>query len=104
MFALLERYTPGPYHGRITLFVPRLSHQRLANFRKTWRDLARGGLEVCVAPGDHENFIRAPLVEVLAAKVRDRIHATTDPTPAQAAQAPEKSSPASAPKNGFELN
>jgi amino acid adenylation domain-containing protein len=75
--SLLEHYQPGPYRGRVTLFVPRLSHQRLAKFQRGWREVALGGLEVCVAPGDHENFIRAPLVEVLAAKMRARLK--TDP-------------------------
>jgi amino acid adenylation domain-containing protein len=63
-------YTPQPYPGRVALFRARVRplfgpHQP----DLSWRELARGGVEVHVAPGNHLTMLREPGVRALAANL-----------------------------------
>ena len=73
--AILDGFSPTPYPGRLTLIVPRLSRQRFAAGRRDWTRIAAGGLDVVVVSGDHESFIRAPHLGVLASELRRLIAA-----------------------------
>lgn len=70
----LARYAPASYEGRVTLFRVRghalWSSQDAA---KGWRQLARGGVDVVVLPGNHISIMRPPIVERLADEIRARI-------------------------------
>jgi thioesterase domain-containing protein len=71
----LARYAPAPYEGRVTLFRVRGGNGLFTTQEpeKGWRQLARGGLDVVVVPGDHVSLMRPPAVERLAAEIRARI-------------------------------
>jgi thioesterase domain-containing protein len=63
-------YTPRPYPGRVTLFRARV--QPLLGCHRPdlgWGEMARGGGEVHVVPGNHANMLREPEVQALAASL-----------------------------------
>ena len=53
---LLLGYRIGAYRGRVTLLIPEESHRKFGN--QGWDDVATGGLDVHVLPGDHVTYIR----------------------------------------------
>jgi thioesterase domain-containing protein len=92
-------YRPGPYAGRVSLFVASTPSEgegfhrgggpgRL-DLRQSWAKLAAGGLDVLEAPGTHHEIAREPNVRVLAALLRDCIERAsgTGPAPGGAAGA-----------------
>jgi thioesterase domain-containing protein len=70
----LRRYRPRAYPGRLTLFRARMqpffsSHDPL----KGWTDLAGGGIDVAIVPGNHVGILQEPHVRVLAEEIRARL-------------------------------
>jgi thioesterase domain-containing protein len=63
-------YTPRPYPGRVTLFRARVQ-PLLGGHRPDlgWGELAGGGVEVHVIPGNHVTLLREPGVRALAASL-----------------------------------
>lgn len=70
-------YRPEPYDGKVTLFwcseVPARSYQ---DRRLGWSDVAQGGLEVHVIPGNHMTMVDHPHVVVMAEKLRNCLQKT----------------------------
>jgi thioesterase domain-containing protein len=67
----LSNYIPQVYPGRITLFLSREAPERSCYDRRLgWNEMATGGLEVCVVPGNHETLFGEPHVRILAEKLR----------------------------------
>ena len=68
----VQRYVPAPYKGMLTVVKAERSWGPTA---MGWTDLAKGGLDVVVSPGDHYTMIAEPevgrMVEVLAARIAD---------------------------------
>jgi len=64
----LQRYTPKPYRGRVTLLVNEQAHARKPD--GGWSDLVEGGLEVHKLPGDHMTYIREHAAAAAAALKR----------------------------------
>jgi amino acid adenylation domain-containing protein len=68
----LERYRPRPYDGAITLIRARTI--RLSAWAAPdlgWAGLARGGLDIRMVPGAHDNILAEPRVRVLADQLRE---------------------------------
>jgi len=68
----LARYVPSPFDGRVTLFRT-FGHRLLSSQdgEMGWGEIARGGVEVVLVPGDHVSMMRPPLVERLGAELDD---------------------------------
>nr|AYM54551.1 short-chain dehydrogenase/reductase SDR [Racemicystis crocea] len=80
MFRRLGRdgssYVPKPYPGRITYFrAEERDPYNPARPEASWIDLARGGIEIHVVPGNHMTMMAMPHVEVVAGHVRRIINA-----------------------------
>ncbi|MCA1587041.1 MAG: phosphopantetheine-binding protein, partial [Acidobacteria bacterium] len=65
-----RRYLPRPYPGRVVLFHGSDMPIELQDTRLAWDEVAGGGLEVHIVPGDHNSLREEPHVSVLAAKLR----------------------------------
>ena len=72
--AARKRYVPQPYGGRVTLFRNGKENETPEHQLK-WAQLAQGGLEVHVVPGDHKTILLEPHVNVLAERLRACIEA-----------------------------
>ena len=71
----LRHYAPQPYSGRVTLFLAR--GRPLFNPRRhdtLWRQLAAGGVEVRVLPGNHKTIMHEPYVQALAALLKAELN------------------------------
>ena len=71
-YRALRQYRPRTYTGHLTLFRARMqpffsSHEP----EKGWGQLAVGGLEIRVVPGNHLGMLQEPHVRVLAQQLRD---------------------------------
>jgi acyl-CoA synthetase (AMP-forming)/AMP-acid ligase II/thioesterase domain-containing protein/acyl carrier protein len=67
----LSNYVPRAYPGRIVLLLSSESPDRsFYDGRLGWSEMAAGGLEVHVVPGDHETLFSEPHVMVMAEKLR----------------------------------
>ena len=67
-----RRYVVQAYPGRISLFLPNETPVRASrDSRLAWRELAAGGLEVYMVPGDQVSMLREPHVQVLAQRLQD---------------------------------
>ncbi|HMC98319.1 MAG TPA: amino acid adenylation domain-containing protein, partial [Flavobacteriales bacterium] len=68
----VQRYVPAPYTGMLT--VIKAEHSWGPN-EMGWTELAKGGLDVVVSPGDHYTMILEPdvrrMVDALAARIND---------------------------------
>ncbi len=65
--AAMARYRPQPFGGKLVLFQPQQSLQNiLPDSRSRWRELARGGLDIHEAPGNHYTMLGSPNVAMLA--------------------------------------
>jgi len=65
-------YEPTPYPDRVTLLLAVGETTRtLDDARLTWAELAEGGLELHLVPGDHLSMVTEPNVQVLTARLRD---------------------------------
>ena len=73
----LTHYYPKPYSGEIILF--RAKKQGLTNFNHTlgWDVLAEDRVNVTVIPGAHESMLQEPNVQIVAAKLRNLLDAST---------------------------
>ena len=76
------RYYPQPYEGRVLLFRTR-GHPLVCSFdpRMGWGELAAGGVDVHVCPGDHESILEEENVGYVAGELRrvlQRIPASLD--------------------------
>jgi thioesterase domain-containing protein/acyl carrier protein len=70
-YPALREYVPNVYTGRVTLFRARTRPLfRLHGYDLGWRELAAGGLEIIVIPGNHNSILNEPYVKVLAARLR----------------------------------
>ena len=70
--AAIQRFTPRPYHGHMTLFrcseqSPWLKDESTLG----WQPYAAGGIEVIPIPGHHGNLVLEPGVRTLAARLRE---------------------------------
>jgi len=71
----LQRYAPRPYPGAVVLFCAEGRDVTEADdLRLTWRELATGGLDVHMAPGDDSGLmLTGPNVRILATKLKEYI-------------------------------
>jgi thioesterase domain-containing protein len=79
--AAMFAYAPGPYAGRLLFF--RAATRRPGEPRhpeRAWLDLAAGGVDFHVVPGDHETLLRPPGVDLIA----DRLRAALAARPSEA--------------------
>jgi amino acid adenylation domain-containing protein len=60
-----RNYRPQVYPGRITLFRAG-SETEIPRHQKRWAELAGGGLECHVIPGEHQELIKGPRARLLA--------------------------------------
>lgn len=71
LFEALSGYEAQPYKGRVTLFRTRAQPVfRALGPDKGWKELAEGGVDVRVVPGNHLNMYDEPHVQVLAREVK----------------------------------
>ncbi|HKS27239.1 MAG TPA: amino acid adenylation domain-containing protein [Pyrinomonadaceae bacterium] len=71
LFQALAGYEARRYEGRVTLFRTRAQPVFRALGRdKGWKELASGGVDVRIVPGNHLNMYDEPHVQVLAREVR----------------------------------
>jgi amino acid adenylation domain-containing protein len=71
LFKALSGYEARPYRGRVTLFRTRAQPLfRAMGLDKGWKELATGGVDVRIVPGDHLNMYDEPHVQVLAREVK----------------------------------
>jgi thioesterase domain-containing protein len=72
----LYAYRPRPLDGRV-LFFRAAERRRVDPPRPElpWIELARGGAETVVVPGDHESMHKPPHVETMARHLADRLEA-----------------------------
>ena len=70
----LDKYSPGAFDGRITLF--RSQRPRLLELdpEVAWRKLAHGGVDVRIVPGTHETVLDEPYVKHLARELALVLH------------------------------
>lgn len=70
----LQRYTPQPYPGKITLFRTR-RYSALGPFdpQMGWSELAGQGVELKEIKGFHANLLQPPYVQQLAAQLREAL-------------------------------
>jgi acyl-CoA synthetase (AMP-forming)/AMP-acid ligase II/thioesterase domain-containing protein/acyl carrier protein len=67
----VTNYVPQVYPGRIVLLLSSEAPDRFFyDARLGWTDMAAGGLEVHVVPGDHETLFSEPHVRAMAEKLR----------------------------------
>ena len=70
-FKSLMAYEPRPYPGRVALFRARaLPVSSLHTSDLGWSRMAKGGIEINIVPGSHENILREPYVHGLADALR----------------------------------
>jgi amino acid adenylation domain-containing protein len=72
---VLARYRPRDYPGRIAFFVSSARVDRAPDQStpkwECWREMARGGFEIHVIPGDHKTIFDEPNVEFLRQELRE---------------------------------
>lgn len=73
-----REYQPKPYRGRIVLFVPQYRPTG-RNIHCGWEDLALGGVEVHVIPGDHQSMFQEPNVTALGHELSTALKNTQSP-------------------------
>ena len=67
----LLAYKPEPYAGRVTYFRAAQRMGRLVKFPEApWTNIADGGIEIHVVPGDHYSIFEPPNVDVLVEKLK----------------------------------
>jgi thioesterase domain-containing protein len=81
----LRAYQPGKLRAPLTLFRAETQPLKLsylaADFRLGWGELAEGGVEVRVVPGDHSTVLTEPLVRHLAKALSDELDAAQEVPP-----------------------
>jgi acyl-CoA synthetase (AMP-forming)/AMP-acid ligase II/thioesterase domain-containing protein len=69
--ALRIAYNPQPYSGRVALFRARTRPLLAPRAHDLgWSELAGGGLDIAVVPGNHDTMLREPHVQVLADRLK----------------------------------
>lgn len=70
--AILEEYVWEPYNGRVTLIATKDHEENtvLERLIEGWKPLAKGGLDVVVAPGNHFSMFYEPEVQGLAEQLK----------------------------------
>jgi thioesterase domain-containing protein len=68
-FSAYQRYTPGPWAGRLTLFRTAAGDAAFAEPTLGWSAFAGDGVEIIDIPGDHITLVRPPHVEELAEQI-----------------------------------
>ncbi len=77
-----REYVPKPYPGRVTLFwCSDWAFRVFHDTRLGWSELAGGGLEVHVVPGNHKTMWEMPNVGTVAEKLRRCIQTSHDMVP-----------------------
>src|SRR5262249_8536224 len=73
--AAVRGYVPGPFQGRVTLFLPNEAWARSSDRPLDWRTVAAGGIEAVAGPSDcdGDTMLREPHVRWLAAELRARL-------------------------------
>jgi thioesterase domain-containing protein len=77
--AALYRYRPEPYPGRLLFF--RAAERRPGDPPRPelpWIELARGGTEVVIAPGNHISMHQPPHLEVMAERLEEALALARD--------------------------
>jgi hypothetical protein len=76
---VLRAYQPGKLRAPLMLFRAELQPQKLSvlttGYTLGWDELAEGGVQVRVVPGDHSTMITEPLVRHLAKVLSDELDA-----------------------------
>jgi thioesterase domain-containing protein/acyl carrier protein len=73
-YGMLRAYVPKMYPGRIVLFRARVRPLfRLHGDDLGWNDLAAGGAEVILVPGDHWTMLREPRVHLFAQRLTEAL-------------------------------
>ena len=76
-----RRYRPRPYPGKVTYFRARDSRiLARSDPRLGWDEVAGGGLDVHVVPGDHHRALGPPHVEAFADALRACLREAQRPT------------------------
>jgi amino acid adenylation domain-containing protein len=79
---LIERYAGHSYPGRVQLFRATSSHfEDPADSTLGWAALAAGGVRLQQLPGNHWEIMRSPVVETVAATLRDVEEVASHGTP-----------------------
>jgi len=91
-----QKYAPGRYRGKVTLFRAAVRWAADSPRRDMgWEPLALGGVEIREVPGDHVKMMLPPQVGLLAAQLRECIdRATGDETSTAQREARSGSTPA----------
>jgi thioesterase domain-containing protein len=69
-----DQYIPKTYCGRIVFFLSeghRIGHRYDPRSQSGWAELAHGGLELHIVPGDHSSMLRPPHVRIVAEQLRE---------------------------------
>ncbi|HEY4085632.1 MAG TPA: amino acid adenylation domain-containing protein [Bryobacteraceae bacterium] len=62
-----RKYHPRPYPRKLTLFTSSDAATRTdEDWRRAWREVAQGGLDVHIVPGDHETIEQEANVQLIA--------------------------------------
>jgi thioesterase domain-containing protein len=84
----LRAYRPGKLRAPLVLFRAETQPPRLSNlaagFTLGWDELAEGGVQVRVVPGDHLSMITEPFVRHLAKALSDELDAAQAVPPKRA--------------------
>ncbi|MGE5322035.1 MAG: thioesterase domain-containing protein, partial [Actinomycetota bacterium] len=72
-FQALHEYVPGTFGGRVDYFEPEHRNGTTSAPTDIWSNLARGGLERHLVPGDHYSMFNKENSIVIAGKLRDCI-------------------------------
>ena len=66
LFDAAQRYIPGTYAGRVTLFRARSQPLFRAHRELNWPRFATGGVDVRIVPGSHSRLLTSPWVRAVA--------------------------------------
>ncbi len=89
-----RRYHPEPSPARVLLIQAADSFDGATDAAFGWEPLARGGIERCMLPGNHDSLLRRPAVDAVASELGRRL--AGDDAPSAAASTSESvSAPAS---------
>lgn len=65
---IARAYTPQPYYGRLTVF--KAVERDGGDTYLGWETVAKGGIDIQIVPGRHQNMIFHPHVQTLAERLR----------------------------------
>ncbi len=84
----LARYRPKPRAGKVTFFLGEETLPRLGRSHdpEHWRELALGGLEICLVPNIQCGILAEPHVRVLAERLKSHLRAAHSAALAQSSR------------------